>query len=316
MASISFVCPLYNKAEYLPAVLAALYQQAPNHNRQFIFVDDGSTDDSLDMTRSITRQWANCVYVRQSNMGPSGSTNTGIAHATGDFLKLLGCDDILAPFATDLLWRTLEDTGAVAVYSRQTYCRPDNPTCFEYTADQPVRLIADPLAEVIRHTISGTSQTLFRTAAVRQAGGCDPRVFAEDYSLALRLACTGSFAFLDQVTACGPAEDDNRLMVGRKHQVFHDYNLALALFLADHPELARIHARRALRRAAGRAEKWVRREGDGESSLPYRRMWLASWLPGLDHRRMIPATLPAFTTGSLARSKGIRLGIEPASQQP
>ncbi len=58
-------------------------------------------------------------------------------------------------------------------------------------------------------------------------------------------------------------------------------------------------------RAAGRAEKWVRREGGGESSMRYRMMWLASWLPGLDHAGMIQATLSAFAAGAQARAKGI-----------
>ncbi len=310
MACISFICPLFNKSRYLPAVVAALQKQAPTHDRQFIFVDDGSTDDSLAHARSLTERWTGCVYIRQDNTGPSGSTNAGIAHATGDFIKLLGCDDILAPFATDLLLDTLDSTGAVAVYSRQAYYREPGEIVFEQGDARPsLQRLENPLSTVIRQTISGTSQSLFRTAAVRAAGGCDPRIFAEDYSLALRLACTGPFVLLDTVTAYGPAEDEARIMVGRKHQVFHDYNLALDLFFADHPALKHAYGRQALRRAAGRAEKWVRREGDGESSLRYRMMWLASWLPGLDHAGLIRSTLSAFHAGAQARAKGI---IRPA----
>jgi hypothetical protein len=304
MASISFLCPLYNKSRYLPGVLAALQKQAPAHDRQFIFVDDGSSDDSLEMAKSLTRRWANCLYLRQDNMGPSGSTNTGISHATGDYLKLLGCDDILAPDATDRLLNALDATGAVAAYSRQAYYRTMDDIVFADGGGQVLQ-IDDPLRSVICQTISGTSQTLFRTAAVRAVGGCDPRIFAEDYSLALRLACIGPFVILDRVTAYGPADDGERIMVGRKHQLFHDYNLALALFFADHPERRQDHGRLALRRAAGRAEKWVRREGDGQSSLRYRMMWLASWLPGLDHAALIPSTLAAFAAGPQARAKGI-----------
>lgn len=308
MASISFICPLYNKSRYLPAVVAALHRQAPLHDRQFIFVDDGSSDNSLDVAKSLTRSWSNCIYIRQDNTGPSGSTNTGISQATGEFIKLVGCDDILAPFATDLLWRSLDQTGAVAAYSRQAYYHVGEEITFASDDGRLGTLLANPLPEVIRQTISGTSQTLFRTAAVRAAGGCDPRIFAEDFSLALRLARTGAFVLLDQVTAYGPADDGERIMVGRKHQVFHDYNLALALFFADYPDQATTYGRLALQRAAGRAEKWVRREGRGESSLAYRLMYLASWLPGLPHARMIAATLPAFTTGRMAQAKGLRCG--------
>lgn len=307
MASISFVCPVFNKAAYLPGVIAALAGQAPGHDRQYIFIDDGSSDGSLEMVRELTRDWPGCIVRGQANQGPSGATNAGLALATGQYIKLLGSDDILAPFATDVLLAALERSGAVAVYSRQAYYTDPAEIAFDLAGAERARevLPPDPLAAVIGQAISGTSQTLFRGAAVREAGGCDGRVFAEDYSLALRLALRGAVATLELVTAYGPAGDGDRIMVDRKHQVFHDYNLALALLFKDHPDLAAGYRRLALRRAAGRAEKWVRREGDGQSFLPYAALRLASYLPGLDHARLIGATLAAFAAGPRARARGI-----------
>jgi glycosyltransferase involved in cell wall biosynthesis len=51
---ISFVCTVYNKEAYLPGVLAALRDQAPDRPRQFIFVDDGSRDASMRIVREHT----------------------------------------------------------------------------------------------------------------------------------------------------------------------------------------------------------------------------------------------------------------------
>lgn len=301
MAFISFVCPVYNKARYLPGVIDALALQARQHRRQFIFIDDGSSDESLEIVRSLTGDWPDCIIRQQENQGPSGATNAGIALAEGDYIKLLGSDDILAPFATDLLLAAAEQTGAVAVFSRQDYYRTGAAMVFADVDPPAPRLMKDALASTIALGISGTSQTLFLAQAVREAGGCDPRVFAEDYSLALRLARFGSFADLDLVTAYGPADEDGRIMVGRKHQVFHDYNLALALFCQDHPELAPAYPRLALRRAAGRAEKWAQREGTGASFLPFWLLRMASYLPGLDHGQLIFSTLTAFEGGRWSR---------------
>lgn len=306
MASISFVCPLFNKEAYLPGVIEALARQAPDHARQFVFIDDGSSDRSLEVVRALTADWPDCVYHRQDNQGPSGATNAGFARADGDYIKLLGSDDILAPFATDLLLRVLDETGAVAVYSIQSYYRSPAEIAFADAAGRAgASLLDDPVRAAIRHTISGTSQTLFRGDAVRAAGGCDPRVFAEDFSLALRLALQGPIATLPVVTAFGPAGEGERIMVGRKHQVFHDYNLALFLFLKDHPALKARLGRLALARAAGRAEKWVSRERKGDSFLGYSLLRLAACLPGLDHAGLIERTLPAFTGGAPARVRPI-----------
>jgi glycosyltransferase involved in cell wall biosynthesis len=308
MASISFICPLFNKAAYLPAVIAALGRQALGHENQYIFIDDGSTDESLELVQSLTAGWPRCVYRRQENMGPAGATNAGIALSTGDYIKLLGSDDILAPYATDALLRGIEETGAVAIYSRGSYYKSASEIRFdEAGSGRHAVLFADPLAMVIRHTISGTSGTLFRAAAVKAVGGCDGRVFVEDFSLALRLAHHGPIADIDLLTSYGPAECPSRIMVGWKHQVFHDYNLALALFLADHPELPKYYGKLALRRAAGRAEKWVRRECQGEAAwLPYTLLRVASYFPFFDHTALTGATTAAFNLGPWARERKIR----------
>ncbi len=307
MAKISFVCPLFNKAPYLQGVVAAMEQQALGHDRQFIFIDDGSIDGSLDIVKDLTKGWADCHYRYQDNTGPSGSTNAGFALADGDYVKLVGSDDILAPFATDLLLRSLQETGAVAVYSHQHYYAKPEEVVFD--AAQCGRKAVrhdDGLALVIGRTISGTSQTLFDMNAVRKAGGCDRRVFAEDFSLALRLALQGPIATLDAVTAFGPAGEGERIMVARKHQVFHDYNLAMQLFLEDHPDLPARYVRLALQRAAGRAEKWVRREGGGEASaLPYQLLRLRGYLPFGRPLSAMERTLAAFEVGPIARQRSI-----------
>jgi len=311
MDSISFVCPVYNKARHLPGVIAALARQAPDHDKQYIFIDDGSVDGSLDVVRQLTRDWPNCHYRRQENAGPAVATNAGFALADGDYIKLLGSDDILAPYATDALLRALAETGAVAVYSEQAYYRTPSDIAF---ADAPhavrASLLPDPIAHAIKPGIMGTSMTLFRAAAVRAVGGCDERVFVEDYSLALRLSRVGGIAMLPLTTVYGPAGDESRLLVSFSHQVLHDYTLSLALFLRQYPELRRRLGRMALRRAAGRAEKWVRREGNGEASpLPYTLLRLLSYLPlpGFDHAQRIDATLAAFHVGPAPRARPIVL---------
>ena len=309
MAKISFVCPVYNKAAYLPGVIAALGHQAPSHERQFIFIDDGSHDGSLDIVRDLTRGWPNCEYCYQENQGPARATNAGFALADGDFIKLLGSDDLLAPHATDILLQAIEMTGAVAVYSRQSYYDKPEDIVFSPVPDRlEPQVLEDAVGYAIRPGLAGTSQTLFRAKTVHAVGGCDERVFVEDYSLTLRLALAGPIALLPLLTAFGPAGDPNRLMNDGRHQTLHDYTLTLALFLADHPELARKYGREALRVAAGRAEKWARREV-GNDALRRRYRWLRFStylpLPRRDYRSLMLSTLDPFHEGEFALRKAI-----------
>ena len=89
---VSFVVPVYNKARVLPPVLDAMAAQQGDFPREFIFVDDGSTDDSLDVVRAGTAGWDNVQIICQENAGSAAATNTGISAARMPFLKFIDAD--------------------------------------------------------------------------------------------------------------------------------------------------------------------------------------------------------------------------------
>ncbi|MBI3507860.1 MAG: glycosyltransferase, partial [Proteobacteria bacterium] len=261
MSGVSFVCTVYNKEKFLPAVIAAIWRQVPDRPREFIFVDDGSRDRSVAIVRELTKDWPNCRIVEQPNGGPSSSTNTGIGLATQTWLKLVGSDDVLAPYATRRLIEVAETTGAGGVFAKIGFYRDESEIRFDEAAADAARpdVPADAVAEVIRYGVSGTSPTLFRTETVKKAGGCDPDVFVEDFALALRVARLAPIARFDHVVTWGPAADETRIMVGQGHQAHHDFALALVHFLRSNPDMADRYGHLAFRRAAGRAWKYARR---------------------------------------------------------
>ena len=286
---VSFVVTIYNKTRYIPHMLAGLAAQGGDFEREFIFVDDGSTDGSADLLAELTRDWRQTTIIRQVNAGPAPALNRGFAAARGEFVKPMDGDDILLPGATGALLSALASTGlAVAVGGRSRSYDPDapnGPAALLEGAAVPhgtAVVIADSLRQSIRHIMSNPSGWLATAEQVRRSGGCDTRVFIQDVSIELRLARLGDFAgigvpvFLAPKVAPGRLSDDQA-------QILHDYNLALAYFLADHPDLPPAIRRFAAQRMFGCAAKWRRRKDKG--SAPSREFWalVASrlgWLPG------------------------------------
>ncbi len=261
---ISYVITVYNKATHLPNVIDSLAAQEGDFEREFIFVDDGSSDNSMQVVRAATKGWHNVRILAQENAGPALATNAGVAAASGDLIKPVDGDDVLAPYATRLLMDILECQGAVLAFGWLGYY--DSPENITFAAPPDVssnpglvKVFADPLMAVIDQGFAGVSHMLCRRDAFCAAGGCDPGLFVQDHPLFLRLALRGGIAKLEHLLCLGPAEDPHRIMVN-KAQVMHDTTLALARLLQQNPELPRRYHRAVTRTIADRANKWARRE--------------------------------------------------------
>ena len=55
MTKISFVCPIFNKKRYLNIVLSSIEKQVGSFEKEYIFIDDGSTDGSLEYLKKKPR---------------------------------------------------------------------------------------------------------------------------------------------------------------------------------------------------------------------------------------------------------------------
>lgn len=293
---VSFVVPVYNKARHLPAVLRQIGRQQGAFRRQFIFIDDGSTDESLKILRNETRGWENLMVETQRNAGSAAATNRGIALAQEPFIKFVDADDLLGDHATRILLAALAPSDACLAFGEAVRYSDLDAIDLSIAVENPVvDRIEAPLLPAIRNAMFNPSQFLARTDAVRQVGGCDERVvFSQEYGLTLRLARQWPFLKLVYPVAWLPTESPGRLSANEGRQL-QRVTKALALFLNDHPDLPSPAKRFACRRAAGRAWKYARRRG-GEPTFG-RWFWrnLAGQLGMVgDHAAFVTACGAAF----------------------
>jgi len=274
MPEVSFVVTLFNKAKYIPALTHSIFSQRNLGDCEYIFVDDGSTDDTLSILKQCTASRSNVKIVEQVNVGPSLATNRGIAEATRPYIKFVDGDEILHPQGTSELLKAMSffnvgmafGHGEEIPFTSEKMRAPNLPL-----SSEPAKLIEEPLAFVARTAMFNLTCLITSTKLARDIGGCDPKVFIQDYSFALRLAAKTKFAFVPGVLYWAPLEIADRASeLGGGAQVLHDLNLALGHFVSENPGLdPRIKAL-MLQRAAGRAWKWAkRREGEKLLSKHY-----------------------------------------------
>ncbi|MBD23375.1 MAG: hypothetical protein CL572_06940 [Alphaproteobacteria bacterium] len=259
MVKISFVCPIFNKEKYLSVVLNALKKQKGNFRKEYVFVNDGSQDNSLERLRSLTKNWKNTKIISQINKGPASATQRGIDSSTGDYIKLLGGDDVMSENCTNILLEVITKNKTVAVFSRYQLVKNLNKVKFDQHPPLNLRILKNPLKKTILSNYSGTSPNLYCNKTIKKSGGCNLKLFIEDFSLVLGIAKYGSFSFIDNVTSCGPSEDPNRIMMGQKTQLIHDFNAALYYFFMKNNSVPNHIKMLACKKVIGRTEKWARR---------------------------------------------------------
>lgn len=93
---ISFVIPVYNAELYLNKCIKSIYNSEwPDTELEIIMIDDGSTDNSVEVAKQICQQYKNTMLLEQENQGSSVARNAGIEKATGDYIWFIDSDDYL-----------------------------------------------------------------------------------------------------------------------------------------------------------------------------------------------------------------------------
>lgn len=94
MKVLSITVPCYNSQEYMRKCIESLLPGGDEV--EILVVDDGSSDHTLEIAREYEKNYPGIVRaIHQENKGHGGAVNTGLAHATGLYFKVVDSDDWL-----------------------------------------------------------------------------------------------------------------------------------------------------------------------------------------------------------------------------
>ncbi|MHC5738678.1 glycosyltransferase family 2 protein [Nostoc sp.] len=113
MSTISVIIPNYNRADLIKITLENIFSQTLKPT-EVIVVDDGSTDNSVEIIRSFGSK---ITLICQTNQGPGAARNAGLKVATGDYIQFFDSDDLCSLNKIECQVKALEASSADIAYS-------------------------------------------------------------------------------------------------------------------------------------------------------------------------------------------------------
>ena len=196
---VSIVTPSYNQAPFLAqAIESVLAQDYPD--LEFIVVDDGSTDGSVEIARRYEPQLRELVL--QKNAGQVAAMNHGFRRTDGELLGWLNSDDILLPGAISAMVEELEkDPEALLVYGDNVFIDEHGNRLPENRAS--ARGKPFDAVTMIRRCKNWIPQpgSLFRRRALELAPLDVRGYYFFDFEFALRLGAVGRVKYVPKLLA-------------------------------------------------------------------------------------------------------------------
>jgi glycosyltransferase involved in cell wall biosynthesis len=167
--SFSVIMPYYNEADFLENTLLSWLNQKRKPN-QIILVDNGSTDESETLARQLLKDTdsIDIKFLHESRPGKLYALETGCHAVTCEFVALSDADTYYPPHYLELCEKLFADSGnkISVLMALPEFDRP------HALRSRLRRWYLIGLSKVFKkHTFTGGFGQIFRTQALRQAGG-------------------------------------------------------------------------------------------------------------------------------------------------
>lgn len=201
MIDLSIIIPVYNASTLIGRCLNSILVQKGNYSYEVLLVDDGSTDDSVDVIKSYNNPCFK-IYHRQ-NAGPAAARNKGLKEAKGRYVTFIDADDYwentFFEKTIDFL-ETHPECIAVSVGQRHLTVSGNHiaPICInKYNSPVVLEDFFSFWAEWM-HVCTGS--IMIRADYAKKAGGQRTELrITEDLEYWALLATLGKFGFIPEV---------------------------------------------------------------------------------------------------------------------
>jgi glycosyltransferase involved in cell wall biosynthesis len=196
--TVSVLMPTFDRAALIGEAIASILAQT-FADFEVIVIDDGSTDHSAAVLRTITDPRVRVLH--QANRGISAALNTGLLAARGRYVTRLDSDDWWQPTLLATLVPVLETRAEVGVVYAQADAM-EHGRIVPHLQGLPLPFPDDAFRSLVYDDCTCNIALLARRACLDRAGPYDESLIAnEDWDMWLRVARQTQFVFIPEVLA-------------------------------------------------------------------------------------------------------------------
>jgi glycosyltransferase involved in cell wall biosynthesis len=232
---LTVITPVYNAEHFIIDTIKSVINSIDKDLMQYIVVNDGSTDSSLELINEFADQ---ITLFSQSNLGEAQAINNAISASRGKYILVVNADDpVLSAKLFSESIHILENMPTIVA----TY--PDWKMI-----DEHGDLVHEVKAlEFSRETLIGGficipgPGAIFRKEVAMAIGGRNSGYkFVSDYDFWLRLSQFGDFKHIPKTLAIWRRHSDSTSIKGRTSEMAFERILVIKEFLQDFPQSSKI----------------------------------------------------------------------------
>ena len=241
MSNVTYLILLHNNERDLPALADSIKNIESMSKREYIIVDDASTDKTKSLAQELFATLPRVTIIsNEAFSGPAFSINKVMKFIQGDYVHFVFGGHILEPFSTDKLIYACQSLGAELAFGLHGTIDDLGNRYKNNSNTGDITLIDAPIKAILENKITdirmvGYSGTLISQGLLQKIAGTDIALFLHNMSLALRCGKYSKFAAVKEtlyyISDSAPKLADEK---------FEEYDnlCAISNFMEAHNEIA------------------------------------------------------------------------------
>ncbi|MEJ5200831.1 MAG: glycosyltransferase family 2 protein [Anaerolineales bacterium] len=254
---VTIITPSFNQGIYLEKTICSVLEQDYS-NLEYMVVDGGSSDDSLDIIRQYEHRLA--WWVSEKDRGQSDAINKGLARASGEIVAWLNSDDFYLPGAVKSAVAALKEHPDWGLVYGDMLAVDGKGALLN------IQRFGDwGLNDLMCFRILGQPSVFLRKSVLDRAGSLDTRFhYLLDHHLWIRIAMLSPIGHIPQFLAAARFHATAKNVA--KASSFGEDAYAIVRWMQTQPEL--VNRFRRLRRSIWAGAHWINARYLSEGGMP------------------------------------------------